>query len=412
MINFRMLKLSDWYIWTAVGGLILIGFISIFSATYGMQIRLGGDPFIYIKRQFVSLLIAALGLIFFAYLDYKNLKKIAPYLYGITLLLLVVILFAASGAQGAQRWFQLGPFSFQPSEISKFTIIISLASFLAYRKKVNNVLEAAYLLFLVGAPAFLIFRQPDLGTALVFLVILAGMLTASEASPRLLILLITPFISIILRPLIVLWLIYILVIVLALFLTRAAFWDWVLILGLNIAVGIAVPFIWGMLKAYQRARILAFLNPAADPYGAGYHSLQSKIAIGSGGLLGKGFLRGTQTQLQFIPEQHSDFIFSVVGEEFGLLGAMLVLSFFAILVWRMVVIAAQARDWFGSLLANGMAVMTGFHVLANIGMAVGLLPVVGIPLPFVSFGGTSLLMNLMAVGVLQSIAMRRQKIIF
>jgi len=412
MINFRMLKLSDWYIWTAVGGLIIIGFVSIFSATYGMQIRLGGDSFIYVKRQFISFLVALAGLSVFAYLDYKHLKKAAPYLYGLTLLFLAVILFPSSSAQGAQRWFQLGPFSFQPSEISKFTIIISLASFLAYRKKVNNVLEAAYLLFLVGAPAFLIFRQPDLGTALVFLVILAGMLAAGEASPRLLILLITPFISIMLRPLIILWLIYILVLVIALFLTRAAFWDWVLILGLNIAVGIAVPFIWGMLKAYQRMRILAFLNPAADPYGAGYHSLQSKIAIGSGGLLGKGFLRGTQTQLQFIPEQHSDFIFSVIGEEFGLMGAMLVLSLFAILVWRMVVIASQARDWFGNLLANGIAVMTTFHVLANIGMAVGLLPVVGIPLPFISFGGTSLLMNLMAVGVLQSIAMRRQKIIF
>jgi len=157
---------------------------------------------------------------------------------------------------------------------------------------------------------------------------------------------------------------------------------------------------------------LAFLNPAADPFGAGYHTLQSKIAIGSGGFWGKGFLHGTQTQLQFIPEQHSDFIFSVIGEEFGFLGGVAVLGLFGLFVWRALTIASEVPDLFGAFLASGIAVMTAFHMAANIGMTVGLLPVVGMPLPFVSFGGSSLLMNMISLGILQSLSMRRQKLIF
>ena len=412
MINFRMLKLSDGLLWAAAGGLGLISFLAILSTTYGMQIRLGADPFFFIKRQFLSLLIALAGLALFAYIDYGHLKKVGWYFYGLTTLLLLVILFTGSSAQGAQRWFMLGPLSFQPSEISKLTLIIALAGFLNHRKKINSVWEGAALLFLVGGPFLLVFKQPDLGTALVFLAILIGMLAASEASPRLLIFLTTPFLSILFRPVLYLWIIYLLALVLILFLTRASFWDWVLVLGVNIAVGIAAPLIWEILKPYQRLRILSFLNPAADPYGAGYHTLQSKIAIGSGGVFGKGFMRGTQTQLQFIPEQHSDFIFSVVGEEFGFIGAGLVLLLFGVLIWRTLVIAAQAHDYFGTLLASGIAGMNIFHVFANIGMVVGLLPVVGIPLPLMSFGGSSLFINFFALGLVQSIAMRRHKIIF
>lgn len=369
MINFRMLRLSDPLLWVSVGGLLLIGFLVIFSTTYEMQIKLGGDPLIFLKRQFLSLLVALGSLAFFAYLDYKHLKRASPYFYVITLVLLAVVLFAGSSGQGAQRWLQMGFFSFQPSEISKLAVIVALAAYLSEQRKLRNVWESFLLLLLVGIPFFLVFTQPDLGTAVVFLVILIGMLTVSEASPRLLLFLLIFLISV-------------------------------------------TPFIWGLLKPYQQQRITAFMNPAADPYGAGYHTLQSKIAIGSGGLLGKGFLRGTQTQLQFIPEQHSDFIFSAVGEEFGFVGAAVVLALFAIFVWRALTIASQARDPLGSLLAVGAAVMMGFHFLANVGMAVGLLPVVGIPLPFVSFGGSSLFMNLICVGILQSISMRRQKIIF
>ncbi len=412
MINFRLLKLSDSVLWSSVAGLIMAGFLAILSATYRMQMRAGLDPFIFVKRHFIAFLVAMAGLAIFAYFDYRHLKRVAPYFYVLALLLLVFILFSGAGTGGAQRWLQLGPFSFQPSEISKLALIMALAAFLSERKKIKNIWETGYVLALFGFPFLLVFKQPDLGTALVFLAILVGMLAASEASPGLLIIIVTPLFSILLRPLFYLWLVYLAALVLALFLSRAKIWDWIVIPGLNIGVGVALPFIWTMLKSYQRQRIIAFLNPAADPYGAGYHALQSKIAIGSGGLFGRGFLQGSQTQLQFIPEQFSDFVFSVIGEEFGFIGSALILALFGLLIWRMLAIAFQARDSFGKMLASGVAVMIGFHVLANMGMALGILPVVGIPLPFLSYGGSSLFMNLAAVGIVQSIAMRRQKLFF
>jgi len=412
MINFRMLRLSDAAIWAAAGALLFIGFLAIFSASYMMQAKAGTEPLLLVTRQFLALLVALSGLAFFCYLDYRHLQKAAPFLYLLVVGLLVAVLLAGSGASGAQRWFQLGFFSFQPSEVAKLVLIIALAAFLGRGKEFRSGWEAPALLALVGLPFLLIFKQPDLGTALVLFAILLGMLAAADSAPLLLLLLVTPVLSILLRPLLFLWLLYLFSVALALFLTRARTFDWLAVLGLNIGVGVALPFLWGTLKSYQRLRIVAFLNPGADPLGAGYHTLQSKIAIGSGGLLGKGFLRGSQTQLQFIPEQFSDFIFSVVGEEFGLLGALLVLALFGLLIWRGLVIAGAARDRFGKLLAYGIVTMLLFHCGANIGMALGILPVVGIPLPLLSYGGTSLFMNLCALGILQSISMRRQKLLF
>jgi rod shape determining protein RodA len=412
MFNLRMLKLSDPVLWIVTGALVLIGFLAIFSTTCSMQIKLGLDPLFFVKRQLLSLLVGIAGLAIFAYLDYRHLKKIAPVFYIVMLALLAAILFVGSAGQSAQRWFQLGPFSFQPSELSKIVIVICLAAFFSTKKKLNNVWDAGLLLLLVGVPFVLIFKQPDLGTALVFVFILIGMLTSSWSSPKLLVMLLTPMLSVLLRPFFYVWIVYLLLLALVLFLTRASLWDWVLILGINIAVGVALPFIWGMLKAYQRQRIIAFLNPGLDPHGAGYHSLQSKIAIGSGGFFGKGFLRGSQTQLQYIPEQHSDFIFSAIGEEFGFIGALTVLTLFGLFIWRALMVSSEALDPFGGLLASGIAAMAAFHVLANVGMTLGLLPVVGMPLPFVSFGGSSLLMNLISLGILQSVYMRRKKIIF
>lgn len=412
MINFRMLKVSDLRVWGAVGTLVILGLLAVFSTTFRLQVRLGGDPFSYLSRQFISLMLAFFGLAIFSYLDYRHLKKAAPFIYCLIVLLLVLVLFAGSSAQGAQRWFALGPLSFQPSEFSKLGLILALAAFFSERKKVHNIWEAFSLFMLVGIPFFLIFKQPDLGTALVFAAILLGILAASESSPRLLIMLVAPVLSLLLRPLLFIWLGYLLALAIYLFLTQSSFWDWLMIFGTSLVVGLAFPLIWGMLKTYQQQRIVAFLNPAADPYGAGYHTLQSKIAIGSGGLFGKGFLRGTQTQLQFIPEQHSDFIFSAIGEEFGLWGSILTVGSFAVIVWRSLIAAIQSDDNFGKYLASGIAVMIGFHVFANIGMALGILPVVGIPLPFMSYGGSSLFVNLCAIGVIQSIVMRQHKILF
>ncbi|MFA5839177.1 MAG: rod shape-determining protein RodA [Candidatus Margulisiibacteriota bacterium] len=412
MINFRMLKASDFALWIAAGILTAIGFFAVFSSTYAMQIKFGADSLLFIKRQGFACMLGLIGLSFFTYLDYKHLKKINYFLYAFMLFLLLIVLFGGTGAQGAQRWFQIGPFTFQPSEIAKIIMVLCLAAFFDEHKRLQYTWEKGLLLILVAFPFLLIFKQPDLGTALVFIGILFGFLAASWASPKFLTVLFTPIISILFRPLLPLWIIYLLALAVSLFLTRAKVWDWIWIIGTNTVVGAAMPFIWGILKPYQRQRITAFLDPASDPYGAGYHSLQSKIAIGGGGLFGKGFMHGTQTQLQFIPEQHSDFIFSAIGEEWGFIGAALTLILFVIVLWRALVIAADARDNFGFLVASGIAAMTAFHILANVGMVLGILPVVGIPLPFISFGGTSLIMNLIAIGILQSICMRRQKLIF
>lgn len=412
MINFRMLKLSDQLLWLVVVALCLIGLLAIGSATYFQQLRSGDDPFSFVLKQFSSLLLALPGLALFAYFDYRRLKRVAPLFYLLSLIFLGAVLFLGRGGGGAQRWLMLGPLYFQPSEFSKIILIVALAAFFDRTRKITSVWQAGQLILLVLLPFLLIFRQPDLGTALVYLAILLGMLAYTGASPRLLILLSTLLLSLLLRPFFLLWLIYLGTIVLILFLIRASWQDWLLIFGGNLLVGLALPLFWGTLKAYQQQRLITFLNPGADPYGAGYHTLQSVMAIGSGGLWGRGFLRGSQTQLQFIPEQHSDFIFSVIGEEFGFLGSLVVLGLFALLTWRIITLAGQAPDLFGGALAAGVVSMNTFHFFANIGMACGILPVVGIPLPFVSFGGSSLIMNFIALGMLQSIAMRRQKIIF
>lgn len=412
MINFRMLKLSDLLIWGAVAFLIVIGLLAIFSATYHLQIRLDGDPYIFVKRQFFSFLIGFVFMWFFAYLDYEHLKTAAPWFYVVAIMLLFLILFTGSTTMGAQRWLQIGFFTFQPSEFSKLAIIMILAYYLSANRDLNTWQGLTSVGLLVMVPILLIFKQPDLGTAIVFFAILLGMLVEGEVSLWTISFLLTPLISLICRPLLPLWIFFLLIISLGLFLARASFWQWLVIFGSNLMVGLALPVMWGVLKPYQQMRIVSFLNPAADPLGAGYHTLQSCIAVGGGALLGKGFLHGTQTQLQFIPEQFSDFIFSAIGEEFGFVGAVFVLAAYALLVWRAVSIAIQARDLFGRMLAMGIAIMFAFHFFANVGMVIGLLPVVGIPLPFVSFGGSSLMVNLACVGILQSIAMRRQKLIF
>lgn len=403
MINFRMLKVSDKYIWIPVFILVFLGFMMIFSTTRSVE----AGPFV--SRQLAALGLGAVLMGFFTYLDYKHLRYISWILYALMFLMLVVVQFSGSAAQGAQRWINLGPFSFQPSEISKLVVIMVLASYFDLKREKANIVTP---LILAGIPFLLIFKQPDLGTALVIIAIALGVLIWNKTSPVLLLLTFTPLLSLFMRQNIYGWIIYLILLWGVLYFSRVKLNDLLLILGVNLVVGIAFPILWGMLKEYQRLRIVSFLNPGLDPKGMGYHTLQSEIAIGAGGLFGAGFMHGTQTQLQFIPIQHSDFIFSAVGEEFGLIGAGLTLFLFVMLIWRSVLMADEARDNFGSNLAAGIAVMFFFHVFVNIGMTLGLLPVVGIPLPFLSYGGTSLVMNLIAIGILQSVAMRRQKLIF
>jgi rod shape determining protein RodA len=314
---------------------------------------------------------------------------------------------------GAQRWIGVGFLSFQPSEIAKLVLIIVLAKYLEAKKGLSNLSLLVPIMFIVAVPFILIFKQPDLGTALVFIAIMAGMIMWAQENIMVLLLIFTPLISAICSLSWFMWVPYLIALALVLyFLLQPKTEDFISIVGFNVLTGLAIPVVWHLLKDYQKQRLLIFLNPSIDPYGAGYHTIQSQIAIGAGGFFGKGFLHGTQTQLQFIPQQWTDFIFSMIGEEFGFFGALLVIVLFGIIIWRAIVIAMNTRDFYGSLIASGIATMFTFHVVVNIGMTVGIAPVVGIPLPFISFGGTSLIVNMCAIGILQSISMRRVKLFF
>lgn len=413
MLNFRMLKHSDMLLWISVGLLIFIGIMMIFSCTYSQQSREGDDPFYYTKRQFIAFIIGLIGLSIFAYMDYSHLKSASWVLYGISVAFLCIVLFRGFTMLGAQRWIAIGPVSFQPSEMSKLILLIALASFLGERRgEIKSIMSLIMPIAIVAIPFILIFRQPDLGTSIILFAIFTGMLIWAETSTILLIFMVTPLLSVLLKSNTYVWLTYLAALALYMWQIKVKLMDYIIILFGNFGIGYAVAKMWGMLKDYQRARLLVFLNPESDPLGIGYHSLQAKIAVGSGGFFGKGFMHGTQTQLAFIPQQFTDFVFSALGEELGFLGSVIVLALFAVMIYRVILLANESRDFFGSMLASGIAVMLGFQVLVNVGMTLGLLPVVGVPLPFLSFGGTALVMNMCAVGILQSIAMRRHKLLF
>ena len=314
---------------------------------------------------------------------------------------------------GAQRWINLGPISFQPSEVFKLVLLMGLATFLESRRgDIKGITNLIVPLLMLGVPFVLIFRQPDLGTSIILFTIFVAMLIWAETSNSLLILLITPVVSVFLQQFFVIWIIYIICLTFYIKTSKMHWIDSVAILVGNIGVGYVMPKLWSMLKDYQKNRLLAFLNPDIDPLGVGYHSLQAKIAVGSGGFFGKSFLHGTQTQLSFIPQQFTDFIFSAIGEELGFIGTILVVALLVMILYRGIIIANEARDFYGSLLASGIVAMIGFQMFINIGMTLSLLPVVGVPLPFISYGGTALVMNMCAIGILQSIAMRRHKLLF
>ena len=289
----------------------------------------------------------------------------------VNLVLLVIVKFAGTSALGAQRWIQIGPFTLQPSEFAKLFMIICLARLLSQHPEGFHTWKSLLpVIALMGPPFVLVLIQPDLGTSLVFAAITFGMLYVSGFSMKIVKQIMAVFV-------------------------------------------VSLPAIWFfLLHDYQKMRIRVLFDPNVDPYGSGYHVIQSKIAIGSGGFFGKGLFAGTQSQLNFLPENHTDFIFSVVGEELGFVGAMFLLFLFFIVLYRTLLIARNTTDRFGSLMAVGIMSMWLFQVLINAGMTLGIMPVTGIPFPFMSYGGSALVMNFMCVGLLMNIFMRRQKLLF
>jgi rod shape determining protein RodA len=345
-----------------------------------------------------------------ARVSYNNLLRWHWVTYGLTNGLLVAVDFMGNSAKGAQRWISIAGFNMQPSEFAKVGLIITLAAIL-HRRPANTLPTFFSALAITIPPWFLVFIQPDLGTSLVFGAISLGMLYWANAKPGWLILLVSPLVAAILFSLFQpLWIIWAVLMGVVGWLTLPLRWVTSLVaIAVNIASGMLGQVFWHVLKDYQKARIVVFLDPDKYPLGAGYHLIQSRIAIGAGEFWGQGLNQGTQTQLNFIPEQHTDFIFSSIGEELGFVGAICLLITFLVLCWRLLRVASQAPNNFGSLLAIGVLLMISFQVVVNISMTIGIAPVTGIPLPWISYGGSALLTNFVAIGLVESVANYRRK---
>jgi rod shape determining protein RodA len=360
-------------------------------------------------RQFVwfGVGIIACGVIY--NISLRVLEWLAPALYAFSILLLGIVLVVGTGAgtaESSHSWLSIGGHQIgQPSELAKVATVLMLARFLSSRKEAPRSLKDLIgPALIVGVPFLMVLKQPDLGSALVFVGIFFAMLFWSGVRPRLLFLMATPGISLLLAFNTLTWSAWIIVFVLILIAWRPYVWDWTMFLAANVAMGaIAMP-LWTRLAPYQQNRLLTFLNPEVDPRAAGYHAIQSRVAIGSGGWFGTGYTDGPQKRLAFLPEQHTDFVFSVVGEELGFLGVFVALSLFLTLFLILVRIARRAPDPFSSLVVFGIVGLFFTHVFENVGMTVNLMPITGIPLPLFSYGGSFFIICLLCLGVALRVA--------
>lgn len=371
-IDRRLIRNFDWITLSLVILLSVTGIMTIYSATRS-PLPDGDMPSYYI-RQVYWLLVSIIALIGVVSFDYIWLKRFSYLFYGAGIVLLLLVLFMGRTGMGAQRWLNLGIFSFQPSEVFRLFFVITLSRYLSDmqgRVGLVSLLKAFFLLALV--PAAMVMKQPDLGTAVILLMVFFSIISTKGFQKK----------------------------VVAL----------ILLIGL-----VSIPFlgniVWEGLKDYQKNRLVAFLEPDIDPAGIGYHINQSKVAIGSGHVVGKGYLKGTQGPFRFLPEKHTDFIFAVFAEEWGFMGSVVLLFLYLSLIFRGLDTARKAKDEFGSLLATGISFMFTIYFFINVGMTLGIMPVVGVPLPFMSYGGTSLLANFIAAGILINIRTRRFELFY
>ncbi len=357
---FRTRLHLDWPLTAGLVCLSVVGLFVLYSAS--------GQDMASIEKQGVRLGLAFAVMIAVAQINPYQFQRWAPWIFGLGIILLFAVLLFGVVGKGAQRWLNFGFFSFQPSEIMKLAVPMMVAWYVADRPLPPNSKRILGALALILVPTLLIAKQPDLGTSL--LIASAG-----------------------------LWVLFLSGI-------RKRVIGGAILLALACA-----PVLWMVMHDYQRSRVLVFLNPQNDPLGAGYHIIQSKIAIGSGGVYGKGWLNGSQSQLEFLPERSTDFIFAVFSEEFGLLGVLLLLALYLFIIVRGLYIATQAQTAFNRLLAGGLVLTFFVYIFVNIGMVTGLLPVVGVPLPLISFGGTSMVTLMAAFGVLMSIHTHRRLLV-
>jgi rod shape determining protein RodA len=345
-----------------------------------------------------------------ARISYKSFLRWHWITYGVTNGLLIAVIALGNSAKGAQRWISVAGFNFQPSEFAKVGLIITLAAIL-HRRPADTLPSFLRALVFTAPPWLLVFTQPDLGTSLVFGAILLGMLYWANANPGWLLLLVSPLVAAILYSLnLPIWIVWVALMGIVGWLTLPSRGVSSLVaIGVNLSAGLLGQVLWHILKDYQKDRLIVFLDPDKYPLGAGYHLIQSRIAIGAGELWGQGLNQGTQTQLNFIPEQHTDFIFSSIGEELGFVGSVCLLLMFLFVCWRVLRVACQAQNNFGSLLAIGVLSMISFQAIVNISMTIGIAPVTGIPLPWISYGRSALITNFIAIGLVESVANYRQR---
>ncbi len=358
MIDQRILKEIDYVLLLSLLSIMVLGFINLWSASTA-----AGYPFQWKQLQWY--LVGTVLMVGVMVFDYRQLSKYSLHLYVTTIILLILVMVIGKSVQGSQRWIPLGFFNLQPSEPAKLLLAIVISSYFAQEEKEQfGLKDLIKPTLLITLPFILIFKQPDLGTALLILIIYGSLVLYARL-------------------------------------------KWGSLLTIVGALLCAFPLVWKLMKPYQRKRVEIFLNPEADPFGAGWHVIQSKIAVGSGQLFGKGFMKGSQAQLNFLPEVHTDFAFSIWSEEWGFIGAVLLVSVYFLLLARCLHIAHNTRDRFGSFLVFGITSMIFWQMLINICMVLGLLPVVGIPLPLVSYGGSSVITTLVGIGLILNVRMRR-----
>jgi rod shape determining protein RodA len=376
----------------------LFSLLAVYSATYSSATAAVRDNF---NKQ---LLWIGVGLLIF-YLT-TRIPAVVFYtscyaLYGILLLMLALLELFGAIAGGGQRWFELAGIKIQPSEFMKPVLVITLAHYLSVETHSPNQLRHLLTSFaLVLAPFILVIKQPDLGTALVYLSVVIPMLYWRGLSPFTIFVLISPLAAFIASFHVISFFVVMSLIAVVLYFSRRGKWVFLSMFVINVSVGLLAPVLWSNLHSYQQQRILTFLGLVSDPKGVGYQIIQSKVAIGSGGLLGKGLLHGTQTQLRFLPAQHTDFIFSVLAEEWGFFGSLAVLLTLFIFLHRTLKIASSANHRYASLLTVGLMTMLAFQIILNIGMTMGVAPVTGVPLPFISYGGSAMMTNLAIAGII------------
>lgn len=368
MIDRRIVRDFDWAFLIFILTVAMIGVMTIYSSTRPL-LNTQQESFYLKQLNWILLSLICFSLMLF--IDYRWYVKSAYLFYVLGIILLVVVLVAGRKGMGAQRWISLGFLSFQPSEFFKLFFVVALARYFSGLEHGVILDSRQFLKMFTGffiVPAVLILKQPDLGTMLILFFIFTAMILTVGIRKKLIII--------------------------------------TVIIGI-IGVPVGGKFFWGKLKDYQKNRIIAFIDPKVDPQGIGYHIKQSKVSIGAGGFLGKGYLKGTQGPYRFLPENHTDFIFSIFAEEWGFIGSIFLFLFYLFIIWRGFDTAMMSRDSEGRFLALGITYMFSFYFFINIGMALGLMPVVGIPLPLMSYGGTALLSNFLALSIIENVRMRR-----